>query len=310
MAGGPVLALDISGSRAFLAVVREGRVAERVEVANPGREAAGYWPVVRRGAVALARRHGAEAVGVSFGGPVGNDGRIRSIHVGGWSELDPAGELSSELGVPAVIENDANCGAVGEARYGTWGTVHTLVFLTCSTGIGGGILSDGRLLRGTRGLAGELGHLCVRPDGPDCPCGGRGCLEVMCCGTAIARRATEALAGGDSALAGTLVDGRVPGAREVFAAAAEGDPLASRVLAEVWADFGRGVAGIHNALDPDLIVIGGGVSLAGPALTVPVAAAARPYLMASRRDHLRLEAASRGLDAQLLGAACLATEGQ
>ncbi|NUP98589.1 MAG: ROK family protein, partial [Armatimonadetes bacterium] len=187
-----VLALDISGSRARLAVIDAGgELGRRAEVPNRGGQAQSYWPAVRAAAEDLA--HGLAAVGISFGGPVDRAGQILSIHVDGWSGIDPAAELGAQLGVPAVIENDANCGAVGEARFGRWGAVDSLVFLTCSTGIGGGIYSAGHLLRGARGLAGELGHLCVDPNGLSCPCGSRGCLEAMCSGTAIARRATAAL---------------------------------------------------------------------------------------------------------------------
>ncbi len=307
-----VLALDISGSRAFVTLIdAAGTLTCRTEVPNRGDEAADYWPRIRAVALDIARRESAAAVGISFGGPVSRAGRILSIHVGGWSDLDPAADLAAALRVPVVIENDANCGAVGEARFGTWGAVNTLVFMTCSTGIGGGIYTDGELHRGTRGLAGEVGHNPVAPDGLPCPCGSRGCLEAQCSGTAIAQRATLALDAAPtrpSALRAGLVDGGVPGAQPVFAAAAAGDALAGEVLNAVFADFGRGIAAIHNALDPDLIVIGGGVALAGRALTAPVARAAEPWLMSHQRGNLRLEAASLKLDSQLYGAAALAME--
>ncbi len=309
----PILALDISGSRTLFAVLdHAGQVLARQEVANRGGDAAlAYWPAVEAATVALAGPWRPRAVGLSFGGPVGLDGRILSLHVGGWGDLDPAGALREALQVPVVIANDANCGAVGEHRYGAWGQPHTLVFLTCSTGIGGGLVADGRLLTGARGLGGELGHICIDPRGASCPCGARGCLEALCSGTAIARRATAALAAtreATSLLADAVVGGVVPGAQPVFAAAARGDRLAREVLDAVFEDFGRGLAAIHNALDPSVIVVGGGVSLAGEALTRPVAACARPWVMRHRRDHLRFEAASLGLDSQLYGAAALAAD--
>lgn len=303
-----VLALDISGSRALLAWIDpSGAIVARGEVANPGGGAEAYFPRILHAAEDLCEVPPA-AIGVAFGGPVGRDGRILSIHVGGWSAIDPAAALAVRWRVPVVLENDANCGAVGEATLGGWGRPETLVFLTCSTGIGGGIVGGGQLFRGSRGLAGELGHLPLDPTGPACPCGSRGCLEVLCSGTAIGRRATAALDRtiAPSELSAALVDGKVPGAEPVFRAAAAGDRLAKEVLAAVSADFGRGIGAIQNAIDPDLIVIGGGVSLAGARLTEPVAAAARPWIMASRRDDLRLETAALGLEAQLLGAGVLA----
>lgn len=306
---GAVLALDISGSRALLAAHTQHGLGSVLEVRNTSGEAAGYWPEIRAAAVRLARDGGARAVGVSFGGPVDRNGRVVSIHVGGWSSIDVGAELAGSLGVPVRVENDANCGAIGEARYGAWDEPHTLVFMTCSTGIGGGIVSGGRLLKGARGMAGEVGHIVVRPEGLPCSCGSVGCLEAMCSGSAIGRRATAALAADPNRptlLRQAAADGVIPGAKPVFEAAASGDSLARAVLEAVFVDFGRGIAAVHNVFDPDLIVIGGGVSLAGEALTRPVTKAALPWVMEHRRTQLRVEVASLGLTAQLWGAAALA----
>lgn len=280
-----VLALDVSGSRTLLRLVRDGLPGDGAEVANGGRLAPAYWAEVLDAAVGLAAGRDLAAAGIAFGGPVSSDGRILSIHVGGWSELDPAGALAERLGLPVVLDNDANCGAVGEDTYGRHAGAASLVFMTCSTGIGGGIVQHGELFRGARGLAGEVGHMPVVPDGRPCSCGSHGCLEAHCSGTAIAERCG------------------LPNAKAAFES---GDPAVRATLAEVFAEFGRGIAAIHNAFDPAVILIGGGVSLAGEALCGPVAAAARPYVMAHRREHLRLEPASLGLEAQLLGAAALA----
>ncbi|MBI2299804.1 MAG: ROK family protein [Armatimonadetes bacterium] len=303
-----VLAFDISGSRALLGrVTRTGGLASAREVRNAGDEAAGYWPRILAAAAEVLAEADVAAVGMSFGGPVDYHNKVVSIHVGGWADIDIAGGLAELTGRPVRVENDANCGALGEYYDGAWGRVHTLVFLTCSTGIGGGIVAGDVLFKGSRGRAGEVGHIVVDPDGFSCPCGSRGCLEAHCSGTAIARRATLALAGHpDSALARELVDGQVSGAKAVFDCAAAGDRLAGEVLRAVFEDYGRGIGAIQNVFDPDLIVIGGGVSLAGKALTEPLAAAAKPWLMCHKRDHLRVEAASLGLHAQLHGAAWLA----
>lgn len=308
--GAPALALDISGSRTFVGLVDPGgTVLDTREVANHARDARVYWPAVLDAAAALQAEAGALCgVGVAFGGPVDRDGQVISMHVAGWAGIDPAADLRGRLGLPVRIDNDANAGALGEYHFGTWGQVQTLIFMTCSTGIGAGVVSDGQVFRGTRGLAGEVGHTCLDPHGIECCCGSRGCLEALCSGTAMARRGTEALAASDrpSLLRDSLVDGRLPGARPLFEAAAAGDELAAEVLSAICDDFGRGLANIQHSYDPDLIVVGGGVSLAGRALTEPVTAAAQRWLMSSRRGHLRFEAASRGLHSQLLGAACLA----
>ncbi len=284
------LVLDISGSRTMLALVSAaGELSDVHEVRNVTYNAAEYWPAIQDAAAAMARP-GLVGIGVSFGGPVDRDGNVISVHVPGWAGIDVAGGLSARLGLPAKVENDANCGALGEYWYGAWGPVNTLVFMTCSTGIGSGIVSDGRLFKGARGLAGEVGHNTVNPLGRPCVCGSRGCLERQCSGSAMAERSG------------------LPNAKALFDAVADGDHEAEAVLEVVFEDYGRGIAAVQHAYDPDVITIGGGVSLAGHRLTEPVAAQARRWLMAERRDHLRLEAASLGLHSQLHGAATLVLE--
>jgi len=306
-----VLALDLSNSRSWLGLVDSvDGLLELRTLANTSQRGAVFWREVLRVAEEVAARASEPlaGIGVAFGGPVGRDGRARSLHVPGWADIDLVGDLRARFGLPVRIENDANCGALGEFHHGGWGELGTLVFMTCSTGIGGGIVSDGHLLRGSRGMAGEVGHCVVAPDGLPCPCGSRGCLEAQCSGSAIARRAMAALTAGrgrPSLLANKVVAGELPGAKPVFEAAAAGDALAREVLAAVFADFGRGLAMVFNIFDPDLIVVGGGVSLAGRDLTAPVAAAAQSYLVPCPDRALRFEPAALGLHSQLWGAAAL-----
>jgi glucokinase len=291
-----VLALDISGSRTLMARLDPSSGFGPVrEVPNRHGVADDYWPAVLEAAEETAGGVPLVGVGVSFGGPVDNQGNVVSMHVPGWAGVDVAGGLAQRLGSRVVVENDANCGALGEAFHGAWGRPHTLVFMTCSTGIGAGVVSGGRLFKGGRGLAGEVGHITLDPEGPLCGCSSRGCFELLCSGSAIRRRGSEA-AGRELA-----------GAKDVFDAAAAGETWAQATLDAVFADFGRGLAMVQHAFDPELIVIGGGVSLAGRALTEPAAAAAQPWLMSARRTHLRLETASLGLYAQLWGAVSLIT---
>lgn len=289
------LTLDISGSRAMLALVSAaGELTDVTEVRNVTYNAAEYWPAILDAAAALAvsaqPRSELVGVGVSFGGPVDRDGNVISVHVPGWAGVDVGGGLSARLGLPAKVENDANCGALGEYWFGHWGQVHTIVFMTCSTGIGSGIVSDGWLFKGARGLAGEVGHNTVNPLGRPCVCGSRGCLERQCSGSAMGERSG------------------LPHAKALFDAVASGDEQARAVLEAIFEDYGRGIAAVQHAYDPDLITIGGGVSLAGAALTRPVAEQARRWIMRERREHLRLEPASLGLHSQLYGAAALVLE--
>jgi glucokinase len=169
-----------------------------------------------------------------------------------------------------VLENDATAGALGEFRYGAGRDADTMVYLTISTGIGGGAVIDGRLHRGAAGNGGEFGHVMVRTDGRPCMCGRRGCLEGYASGTSIAQRAREAVAerGAGSSLA-ALDTIR---AEDVVAAVAEGDALATELWDETVDVLSVALTDFVNVFEPDLVVLGGGVTRSGDALLVPVRA--------------------------------------
>jgi glucokinase len=318
MAEAIFLALDVSNSKTLVGLCSaDGRVLQTKRLVRTSDEAEGYCREIRELVRELRQEFPeafgrVQACGVAFGGPVDREGRILSMHVPGWEGVALGERIAEWTARPVWVENDARCGALGEWTFGAGRGCTDLVFMTHSTGMGGGIISGGRLLRGARGLAGELGHFPVRPEGPPCGCGGRGCLEVLCSGLAIARRAGEALAASPEA-APILAryarpDGTLPGAREVFLAAAAGDAVAAQVLQEVIADLGRGLAGIFNALDPQRILLGGGVPLAGEALFRPLRQAMQPYVMASRRRDFDVRPAALGEYAVLLGAAVVARQ--
>lgn len=305
----PILAIDIGGTKSLVALGdASGALLEdprRLDNVYGGR-AAEYWPALLREVDSLLEAHPEERArlrraGVGFGGPIDRDGRFHSLHVGGWDRIDLIGDLRRRYGLTARVGNDANVAALGEYRYGAGRGSRTLVYLTVSTGIGGGVVEEGRLLQGERGLAGELGHLPLRPDGPPCSCGGRGCLEALASGTAIGRRMREALA--EQGREGLE---RYPGAKEVFEAAAAGDPLARRVLDECLEDLARGLAAVFNVFDPCVMVLGGGVPLAGDALFDPLRRLMLPYVMEFRRGDLDLRPAALGEHSVLLGAVALA----
>ncbi|MDX3611304.1 ROK family protein [Streptomyces europaeiscabiei] len=161
--------------------------------------------------------------------------------------------LSARLGVPVVVENDGNAAAVGEATFGAARGSRLSVMLTVGTGVGGGVVFDGRVLAGGHGLAGELGHMSLDAQGPACPCGGHGCVESYACGPSIARAAGTA------------------DAREAVVAAKRGDSAALDALESAGTALGRGAARLTAVLDPDVVVIGGGVSMgAGDLLLRPI----------------------------------------
>jgi glucokinase len=214
---------------------------------------------------------------------------VRCVHL----PLDgvPFGALMAErLGIPVVVDNDANCAALAEARVGAARGCSWVVMLTLGTGIGGGLVLDGELYHGAVGAAAELGHVPVDLDGPPCfgGCPGRGCLEALCSGTAIARDA-----GMD--------------AEEVVRRAFSGDEVAGEVLRKVGVKLGAGLAGLAMTFNPEVIVIGGGVMAAGELLLAPAREELAGRALAPASE-VRVVAAGLGPEAGMIGAAMLARD--
>ncbi|MFP5225726.1 MAG: ROK family protein [Actinomycetota bacterium] len=183
--------------------------------------------------------------------------------------------LSTRVGLPVILENDANVAAVGEALVGAGAGRSPVLCVTVGTGIGGGIVVDGRLLRGANGFAGEVGHMVVDPDGPVCACGSKGCLEAMASGNALGRVALERI---EDPAAVALRERRDAGAKVtgalVGALAADGDPFAGSIIIEAGRWLGLGLANLANLLDPEVIVVGGGAGSGTADLLLPSAVGA------------------------------------
>ena len=215
-------------------------------------------------------------------------------------------ELEERTGLPTTVENDANAAAWGEFRFGAGSEVEHLVFLTLGTGVGGGVISHGMLLRGAQGAGGELGHVTIQATGPRCGCGNRGCLEALASGTAIGRRGREvANERPNSALGRLAVERKVLG-EDVTELALEGDEAARLVLEETGVWLGIGLAGFVNIFNPEVIAIGGGASKAGDLI---LDAARREVQLRARspaRDLVKIKEATLGPESGILGAAALA----
>ena len=181
----------------------------------------------------------------------------------GWRDVPLTRIMEERLGVPVWLENDANAAALGENRYGAGrGTKH-MIYLTVSTGVGGGIIIDGALYRGTRGAAGELGHVIIDVDGPPCGCGGHGCLESFASGTAIARRARELVNAGEAPALKALSEREGELTAEVVSKAAyDGDEVSRRIFHDVGTYLGVALASFVNIFNPEAILVGGGVARA------------------------------------------------
>jgi len=310
-----ILALDFGGTKLAAAAVEPGKRSfrARASVPSPPDKSA---ETDREIMLALAEEvlggKRPAAVGVSFGGPVREGVVLLSHHVPDWEDFPLAEWLRERFGVPVAVENDANAAALGEWRYGAGRGTRHFLYVTVSTGIGGGIVIGGELYRGADGLAGEIGHIVVDPDGPRCTCGRRGCLEALAAGPAIARRARELLASHHRSGEGRIVLELVRGdperitAREVAAAAVRGDPLAAEILREAGEALGFGLAQAITLLNPERIALGGGVVKAGEPLLRPVREAAERYAFPGARVNLTV--ADLGDDAPLWGAAALAQD--
>ena len=214
---------------------------------------------------------------------------------------------------PILVGNDATLAALGEYRYGAGAGAHTLVYMTISTGIGGGVVINGHPMMGAYGMAAELGHMCIDRNGPPCKCGGVGCLESFSSGTAIADTARRRLEAGVASTMADMVSGELGriSAEMVFEAAVRGDPVAREILEEAAQALGAGMVNILHIFNPDVIAIGGGVSGNWDYLQPTV----RSYIEAHAMSHIqklgfRLEISTLGDDIGLLGAAALVWQGK
>ncbi|HEX7974153.1 MAG TPA: ROK family protein [Anaerolineales bacterium] len=246
------------------------------------------------------------AIGVAAPGPIDPyHGVIYAApNIPGWNNMPLRQILEDSFHVPVVLGNDANLAALGEWQYGAGQGHHYLVFLTVSTGIGGGVIVDDRLLLGSRGLATELGHITVLPGGPLCGCGQSGHLEALASGTAIARWVREELARG---MESTLPLHENLTGRMISQAAEKGDALARAALERAGTFIGIAVADFLHIFNPSVVIIGGGVARSGPLLMDPLAAAMKAHALNPQYyADLTLTTAALGDEAGLLGALALA----
>lgn len=307
-----VLAVDIGGTKLAAGVVdADGKMLERGEVPTLAHE--GLEPVLERIvglgrdllARAAAQKEPVQRIGIGCAGPVDlKAGKVfNPPNLPGWSEVSLVRHIESALGLSAVLENDANAAALGEFRYGAGRGARSLVYFTVSTGIGGGIILDGKVWHGLKDAAGEVGHMTVCPDGPVCGCGNRGCLEAMASGPSIARRAREAVAAGRPT---RLREVPVVTSADVVRLAQEGDAVAREVWDAAVKYLGIGVAAVITILAPERVVLGGGVTRAGDFLFEPLRAEVRRRVKLVPIESVRILPAALGPDVGILGAAAVA----
>lgn len=318
-----LLALDFGGTKHTAAVIASGerQWQARRRVFSPPDADKDYdletMCSLARDLLAGARP---AAIGVSFGGPVdATTGRVYlSHHVPGWENTPLREILETEFGAPASVDNDANVAALGEHRFGAGQGFSSLLYITVSTGVGGGWILNGQPWRGAEGMAGEIGHTVVDPNGPVCLCGKRGCVERLASGRYIAQRAREwlaaqpdrgqilrALAGGESSVRPEQTMEAVT-AQLVSQAAAKGDDLAWEALEVAAWGLGVGIGNAANLVNPQRFILGGGVTKAGDRFWEVIRRTARETALPE--VHFDIVPATLGDDAPLWGAVALAED--
>ena len=225
----------------------------------------------------------------------------------GWHDVPFRSELQKHIDKPIFIDNDATVAGLAESVAGVSAGTSSSVFITLGTGVGGSIIINGRVWSGAHGVGSEIGHMILELDGEPCTCGNKGCLERYCSATAIIRMAREAIARHPDSLITTLCDGKPEkiNAKMVFDAARESDPIAVKVFRRYISCLAQAIASIVQFLDPEVIVLGGGVSKAGAFLLDAVRAEVPKYILYKTLPYARIELAKLGPDAGIIGAAML-----
>jgi glucokinase len=304
------IGVDVGGTKIAAGVVTpQGRILDEVRYPTP------HSPetLIENIAKAIKEvRDGHEVGGVCLAVPglilASENKVIFSANLHAIEGIPLKDEIEPRIGLPLTIENDGNAAAWGEFRFGAGSEADHLVFLTLGTGIGGGVITHGVLMRGAQGSGGELGHVTIQATGPRCACGNHGCLEALASGSAIARRARElAIENPDSAL-GRLATRRQILGEDVTNLAREGDEVALSLLDETGRWLGVGLAAFVNIFNPEVVALGGGAMEAGELI---LEAARREVVLRARppsRDRAEIQVATLGPKSGVLGAAALARD--
>lgn len=309
------LAADIGGTKILaIAATRQGKILARHYVATAADM--GERAVIQRLIQAL-RQVGdfspdtppsAVGIGVGAAGLIETEAGlvISSPNLPGWHNVPLKEIVEKELRLDTYLLNDANAAALGEHRFGAGRGVKDLIFITVSTGIGGGIILGGKLYAGATGTAGEVGHMTISVDGPPCHCGNRGCLEAMASGWAVAGEAQRAVERGAKTILSEM-SGEIT-AEMVFQAAERGDALAGEIIHSAACNLGVGLANLVNLLNPQLIIIGGGLSQMGERLFAPAQKVMHERAFSPPAQAVRVVSAALGADAGVLGAVAYVAE--
>ena len=311
---GYTVGIDIGGTKVLGGVVDQtGAVIRRARRDTPTEGGVALTQAIADVALELMNEEEIESVGVSVAAFISADRKtiLATPNIKDWNGVNLDYELTTRIGLPVVIENDANSAAWGEFKFGAARGKESIFMLTVGTGIGGGIVINSNLLRGSFGIAADIGHLRIVPNGLLCGCGAHGCFEQYGSGTALLRHAREAIVANPDRSRNILGrgDGTIEGVKgsAITEAARDGDELALSVF-EITGDYiGAGIASLAVILDPEAVVIGGGVIDAGEILLNPIRTSMDKYMpFAGKHPHPQIIGAQLGNEAGLVGVADLA----
>jgi glucokinase len=312
-----VFSVDVGGSKILSALVaRDGKVvAEELEQTAALDKFDAVLRQIRMAYQALVKRAEAGpdsrplAVSLAIAGAIDlNNGVVtESPNLPQWQDVPLRSMVEEALGLQTFMINDANAAALGEHTHGAGRGTRNMVFITVSTGIGGGLIINGDLYQGCNGAAGEIGHMVIDVDGPLCGCGNYGCLEALASGTAIARDAADRIALGTySSIPKFTNSGGTITAAAVAAAAKQGDPLANEIVSRAAHYLGMGLVSVVNVFNPEMVVIGGGVAQMGDMLLNPARQVVRENAFRIAADAAQIVQAQLGARAGVVGASTYA----
>ena len=313
----PVLAIDLGGTKILIAIVSsEGQVIAReycLTLADEGLQAvinrifSTIDHLLSQNNIGLSQLH---SLSIAAAGIIDFDkGMVtESPNLPGWRDIPLRDIVTDKYGLKTFLVNDASAAALGEHRFGAGRGVNNLVYITVSTGIGGGIIINGELYLGASGGAGEIGHTVIDVNGPRCSCGNSGCLEVLASGTAVAREGIRRIKGGEGSSLTEIVDGKIEDitAVEVSIAAQGGDSLAAEVILQAATYLGVGLLNLVQIFNPEMIIVGGGMSKMGDLLLSPAWQVVRERAFPLLAQTVRIVVAKLGENVGIIGVAAFA----
>ena len=314
-----ILGIDLGGTKILTAVTNtQGKILSRDHSITPAKK--GQEAVIKSilesvgRALEQARIAAVDLTAIGLGAPGLSNPEtgilFTSPNLPGWKDVPLRDIIEKELGRKAFLINDANAAAMGELHFGAGRGARNFIYITVSTGIGGGIINDGKIYMGSTGTAGELGHMVIDDGGPQCNCGNKGCWETLASGTALAREARHRIKEGAATSILKYADGNIEkiNAEAIHEAAQAGDKLANELIAQTAYYLGVGLANLINIFNPEVIVIGGGLSNIGDMLLKPAFEEAGRRAFRQSYQAVRFARAELGRNSGVLGAAAYALE--